>query len=112
MAVLRSRRVDEARSPSLLRVTVERELRDNQNGAAHVGQREVHLVLGVRKNAKPGDLLCHPIDLGLAVAGRESNEDDETAADAARETRRTGAFANSNLGAGDPLQEDAHRQLR
>ena len=100
---LRARRVDEARPPALHRVAVERELRHDEQRAADVGEREVHLVLGVGEQAEPDDLVGHPGERGLAVVVREADEQQEAAVDATGDS-----FADAHFGAGDSLQDDAH----
>ena len=71
---LRSRRVDEARPPALRGVAVERELRDHEQLAADVGEREVHLVVGVREESEADDFVGHPRDTCFIVRMREADE--------------------------------------
>ena len=59
----------------LLRVAVQRELRHRPARAADVGEREVHLALGIRENAKPGDLLRHPFRFVCGLGMDEPHED-------------------------------------
>ena len=100
---LRARRVDEARPASLHRVAVERELRDDEQRAVHVGEGEVHLVVGVGEEAEADDLVGHPDERGLAVGVREADEQEKAALDATGDP-----IADAHFGAGDSLEEDAH----
>src|SRR3954453_4680214 len=56
----RPRGSDEARPPPLPRVTVQRELGDHEQRPAHVREREVHLVVGIREEPEADDLFRHP----------------------------------------------------
>src|SRR5687767_827676 len=52
---LGSCRVDEARPPSLLRVPIEGELRNDESRTPYIGEGEVHLVFGVGKETQAAD---------------------------------------------------------
>ena len=106
IACLGARRVDEARPPPFLRVAVERELGDHEQRAADIGEREVHLVLGVGEDPQPDDLVRHPPELLLRIVVGEPDEHDETRVDASGDTA-----GDANLGATDPLQQSSHLEV-
>jgi Zn-dependent protease len=72
--VLGARRAGERRPASALGRSEQRELRDQQDGAARVGQAEVHLPLGILEDAQAGELRRRRGDLGIAVAARDADQ--------------------------------------
>ena len=71
----------ERRSSALTAVAEEREVRHREHGAPDVGERGVHLPRRVGEESQAGELPCHPRELALAVAGRESDEEKQPASD-------------------------------
>ena len=102
------RRVDEARPPALRRVAVQRELRDDEQRATDVGQREVHLVVCVGEDPEPDDLLSHPRDLLVRITRSEADERYEPTIDRPGDARCRAVIADANGGAADALEENAH----
>ena len=92
--------------PPLGRVAVERELAHDEHGAVHVGQPEVHLVVGVGEEAKPRNLVGHPRELLGRVRVREPDEQEESPADQARHPA-----LDFHLGPRDPLEQYAHDRV-
>src|SRR5690606_29824118 len=78
------RGVDEARAPAAARIAVQRELAHDQQAAPDLLESEVHLSLGIREEPEADDLVRHPVDLLLAVALGEADEEEEATADLAR----------------------------
>ena len=76
------RGTDEAWTPSLGRVAVQRELRDDEGRAAYVAESKIHLVVAVRKYPQAHHLVRHPQQLSLAVGVGEADQEQESAVDA------------------------------
>ena len=108
-AGLRARkRAVESRAASPRQVGRERELRDREHGAADVGQREVHLAVGVLEDAESGDLAGRLLRRAAAVSP----------VSAPKSTRRprpispTTAPSTRTDALGDSLDDELHALLR
>src|SRR5688572_31211252 len=77
----RPRGVYETRAPSLLRVSVQCELRHHQQRTANVGEREIHFAFIVAEEAESRDFLRHPLHLRFGVGRSESDEEEKAATD-------------------------------
>jgi hypothetical protein len=103
---IRSCGVDETRPPPFLRVTVESELRNNENLSAHVGKREVHFVLSIGEESQARHLLGHPLDLRKRVRCGETDENQKSATDFPG-----GPLVDANFRTRDALEQNAQALL-
>jgi hypothetical protein len=83
---LGSRGVRERRAVALRRVRDERELADDERGAARVEHRAVELAGLVLEDAQPGDLAREAFRVRVAVAVGDAEKDEQARAD--RPSRR------------------------
>ena len=83
LGLLRRRRVREARAVALRRVGDQRELRDDERGAAGVEERAVELAVVVLEDPQPRDLAGEPLRVGSGVAARDAEQDAQPGADLA-----------------------------
>src|SRR5690606_10683942 len=81
---LRRRRLHEARTTTLPRIPVERELAHHQHLPAHLLQVQVHLPGLVRKEPQPHDLVRHPLQHRIVIRCPETDEEQVAPADPAR----------------------------
>src|SRR5690349_8374079 len=102
--MLRPRGINEAWPPSFHGVAVERELRHDEQLAARVDDRAVHLVFIVGENAKADDLVGHPGELLLAVGMRQANQQNGAMTDLSNHSAR-----DSDLSALRALNKYSHR---
>jgi len=93
-------------SSALLRITVKRELRNDKNPSADIGEREVHLVVCIGEHSEAEYFFGHPFHLRERVGGGESDEDEKAAADSACDP-----FRNTDLRTRDPLEQNAQTLL-
>ncbi len=100
------RRLDEARAVPLARVAEERELRDDEDAPAHLGEGEVHLAGGVLEDPQRGDLVGEELRVLVPVLPRDAEEHGEAPAD-----RSGRPPVHPHLGPGDPLHDRAHGPL-
>src|SRR5690606_40834151 len=75
--------LDEARTPALPGIAVERELADHEQPAAHVLEPQIHLASRVRKQPQADHLLGHPAEFLLRVVRAQAHEQQEAAPDPA-----------------------------
>ncbi len=101
-----SRGVDEGGSPALLRVTIESELGNDQQGSTHLTKAQIHLPLGIGEEAQADHFVGHPIYLCSRVRVREAGEQTEATADG----RGNLAFDRDGS-VTDALQHDLHPTL-
>ncbi len=90
--------------PALADVAVQRELRNDQDLATHVGQRTVHLAVLVLEHPEVEDLLGQPVVLAEPVVGAHPNEQEETGSDLGHEL-----VADPDRGSVDALEQDPQR---
>ena len=93
----RLERARECRAAALARVPVERELRDDQDAAADVEHRAVHLAGVIREDTKVGDLVDDVREVGGAVARSRAEQNEQATADRPGVARVDGHAAPGRL---------------
>ena len=78
---LRLRGVIEGRPAPLPAVRRERELRDDEQRAADIGEREVHPARVILEGAQAADFLRELVGVGVGVVAQDPQQDEEPAAD-------------------------------
>src|SRR5439155_303158 len=84
-------------------ISIEGELRHDEDLPPDLGHRPIHLPLGVLEDPKLVGLPGQPLGLGRAVPLSDPDQRQEPAADLGH-----GLTAHSNHGPRHPLQQDAH----
>src|SRR5262249_23433537 len=92
-----------ARPAALAAVAVERELADHEHLAAHLGQLQVHLALGVVEDPQAHHLVGQPTGLLGGVGLGHAQEDEQTAADLADHP-----LIDRHPGRAHPLEDGTH----
>jgi len=102
-----TRGVVEGRARAFARAGDERELAHNEGAAVGVADGEIHLAVGVLKNAERGDFLGKPFSVVRRVAGGDTEQDEEAAVDGA-----DGLAVDDDTGGGDALNDRFHGNLK
>ena len=89
--------------PVALRLGGQRELADDEGGAAGVDERAVHAAGIVLENPQVDHLARQPVGLGLAIAGHGADQHEKTGADLA-----DGFAGDCDGSGGDALDEGSH----
>jgi hypothetical protein len=96
-----------ARAPPATRVTVERELTDDEEAATNFAERAVHFALSVFENAKTDDLVDQVPRVGFAVAFGDPDESNHAVVDTPYDVS-----ADLDSRAGDALDDGAHQSRK
>ena len=72
---------DETRSAALSRVAIERELADDENCAAAIENRSIHLLRLIFEDAKVGHFVGHPRYFFLGISSAHPEQDEKPGAD-------------------------------
>jgi hypothetical protein len=91
---LRPSGFNETRTSAFAAVTVQRELADEQNGAADIRQSQIHLPVGIFEDPESGDFARDPDDVFLRIVFGDSQQDEE-----------------SSLNLSDDLPVNSHRRF-
>lgn len=94
----------EARAHPGMGIRRQGELRHQQQAAAGIGQRAVHLAVFIRENPVAEQALAHALRLRFAIAGLHRNQSQKTRADAA-----DGCAVHFHGRGGDALDQGNHR---
>src|SRR6185503_18326174 len=101
----RRSRLHEARTPAVTAVPIERELRDEEDLASHLRQREVHSPVSILEDPETEDLVREERHRLLVVFAADAEEDDHPRPDPARQFSLHG-----DLGLPNPLNYRSHLQ--
>src|SRR6266545_443089 len=95
--------IDEARATPFAGITIERELRNNEDPAVSLGEVAIHLPCVISEHPQAEDLVRHPGKLRIRIRRRETGEHEKAGPDLSGNP----AF-HPNLRAPDPLEDDSH----
>ena len=91
------------RAPPFDSVSVQGELRDHEDRPADFGDRAIHFVFVVGKDAQTDNFVGHPRELVVAIGVREADEQQDAAIDAASHS-----IVDSHFGTRYALQQESH----
>jgi hypothetical protein len=100
------RRRREARAATASHVGIERELADDEQRSAGLGDGEIGPPISVLEVAEADELLGHAVDHILVVIGSDADEYDGPAPDLAQQLR-----AGADRGPGHALYDEPHRSF-
>jgi len=98
--------VDETRAATFSRVTVERELTDDEHRAADVCEREIHFSVSIFEDSQPDSLAGEVHRVSLGIVSTDAQQDEKTT------VNLSGDFIlDSDTGLTDSLDDGSHSVL-